>query len=160
MCLHHIILDEGNVTVGKKNVTTEPLYMFACKLKLQLFLSIVPIVTSVNIQPKDPTSVVVSWDTSNSIINNYTVLYTQLCDNMKGTIVIENGTFNSLTIENLYPGFQYSVGITPLNIFGKGMEVNGMVTLEGTGMFVVTRHSRVVTSSLYILQVLLLELLC
>ena len=79
---------------------------------------------------------------------------------MKGTMVFQNGSLNSLTIENLDPGFQYSVGITPLNIFGKGMEVNGMVTLEGTGMFVATRHSPFVTSSLYILQVLLLELLC
>ena len=129
-------------------------------MKLQLFLSIVPIVTSVNIQPKDPNSVVVSWDTSNSIINNYTVLYTQLCDNMKGTIVIENGTLNNVTIKNLYPEVQYSIGIIPLNIFGKGMETIGMVTLEGTGMIVATRHSPFVTCSLYILQVLLLELLC
>ena len=94
-------------------------------MKLQfVFLFIVPIVTSVNIQPKDLNSVVVSWDTLNSIINIYTVLYTQLCDNMKGTLVIENGNLNSLTIENLHPGFQYSVGVTPLNIFGKGMEVD------------------------------------
>ena len=91
----------------------------------------------------------VSWDTSNSIINNYTVLYTQLCDNMKGILVIENGNLNSLTIESLDPGFQYSVGITPLNIFGKGMEVIGMVTLEGTGMFVAIRHLPVVTSNNY-----------
>ena len=71
-----------------------------------------------------------------SIIDNYTVIYTRLCDNEKETITIEHGTSNSTTIYNLYPGLQYSISITPVNILGEGMEMTDTVTLNDSSTFV------------------------
>ena len=101
-----------------------------------MFFLTVPLITSLNVQPLTPTSVMVSWDTSNSLVDNYTVSYTRLCDNIKGTLFIENGTSNSTVIDSLYPGLQYSISITAANLLGKGMERNVSVTLEADGMFI------------------------
>ena len=83
----------------------------------------------------------VSWNTSNSLVDNYTVSYTRLCDNIKGTLFIGNGTSNSTVIDSLYPGLQYSISITATNLLGKGLERNVSVTLEADGMCHVTRNS-------------------
>ena len=66
----------------------------------------------------------VSWDTSNSLVDNYTVSYTCLCDNIKGTLFIVNGASNSTVIDSLYPGLQYSISIIATNLLGKGIEEN------------------------------------
>ena len=83
----------------------------------------------------------VSWDTSNSLVDNYTVSYTRLCDNIKGTLFIGNGTSNSTVIDSLYPGLQYSISISAVNLLGEGMERNDSVTLEADGMWFITRNS-------------------
>ena len=89
-----------------------------------IFFLTVPLITSLNVQPLTPTSVIVSWDSSNSLVDNYTVSYTRLCDNIKGTVLIGNGTSSSTVIDSLYPGFQYSISITATNLLGKGIERN------------------------------------
>ena len=89
-----------------------------------------------NVQPLTPTSAMVSWNTSNSLVNNYTVSYTHLCDNTKGTLFIENGSSNSTVIHSFYPGLQYSISITAANLLGKGMERTVNVTLEGNGIYI------------------------
>ena len=66
----------------------------------------------------------VSWDILNSLVDNHTVSYTRLCDNIKGTVIIVNGTSDKTVIENLYPGLQYSISITATNLLGKGIEKN------------------------------------
>ena len=80
----------------------------------------------------------VSWNTSNCLVDNYTVSYTGLCDNIKGTILIGNGTLSSTVINSLSPGLQYSISITAANLLGKGMERTDSVTLEGNGKYNVT----------------------
>ena len=80
----------------------------------------------------------VSWDTSNSLVDNYTVSYTRLCDNIKGTILIGNGSSNSTVIDSLSPGLQYSISITAANLLGRGIERTGIVTLEVNGKYNVT----------------------
>ena len=103
-----------------------------------IFFLIVPLITSLNVQPLTPTSAMVSWDTSNSLVDNYTVSYTRLCDNIKGTILIGNGSSNSTVIDSLSPGLQYSISITATNLLGKGMERNDSVTLKADGMCLIT----------------------
>ena len=85
----------------------------------------------------------VFWNTSNSLVDNYTVSYTRLCDNNKGTLFIENGLSNSTVIDRLYPGFQYSISITAANLLGKGMERTVNVTLEGSGRYFITNTSSI-----------------
>ena len=81
----------------------------------------------------------VSWDTSNSLVDNYTISYTRLCDNIKRTLFIGNGTSNSTVIDSLYPGLQYSISITATNLLGKGMERSVSVTLKADGMCFITK---------------------
>ena len=95
--------------------------------------SIVPLINLLNVRPLTPTSVMVSWDTSNSLVDNHTISYTRLCDNIEGTPSIVNGTSKSRVIDSLSPGFQYSISITTANLLGKGMERTVNVTLEGSG---------------------------
>ena len=107
-----------------------------------MFSPTVPLITLLNVQPLTPTSVMVSWDSSNSLnslVDNYTVSYTRLCDNNKGTVLIVNGTSNSTVIDSLSPGLQYSISITAANLLGKGMERNVSVTLEADGMCFITK---------------------
>ena len=104
-----------------------------------MFFLTVPLITSLNVQPLTPTSVMVSWDTSNSLVDNYTVSYTRLCDNVIWTLFIVNGTSNSTVIDSLYPGLQYSISITATNLLGKGMERTDSVTLKADGMCLNTR---------------------
>ena len=106
-----------------------------------MFFPTVPLITSLNVQPLTPTSVMVSWDSSNSLVDNYIVSYTGSCDNIKGTVLIENGTSNSTVIDSLSPGLQYSISITATNLLGKGMERTDSVTLEADGMWLITRNS-------------------
>ena len=101
---------------------------------MQFFLYSVPSVATVTTQTLTSRSVMVSWKVSNySIIDNFTVAYISLCDNVRGSMLLENSTSNSTVIDSLYPGLQYSISITAINILGKGMERNVTVTLEGTG---------------------------
>ena len=105
-----------------------------------IFFLTVPLITSLNVQTLTPTSVMVSWDSSNSLVNNYTVSYTRLCDNIKGTLFIENGSSNTSTVINsLSPGLQYSISITATNLLGKGIERTDSVTLKADGMCFNTR---------------------
>ena len=106
-----------------------------------MFSLTVPLITSLNVKPLTPTSVMVSWDSSNSLVDNYTVSYTRLCDNIKGTVIVGNGTSNSTVIDSLYPGLQYSISITAANLLGRVMKRNDSVTLEADGMCYVTRNS-------------------
>ena len=91
-------------------------------------------VSSFNAQPLTPTSAMVSWDISNSIIDNYTVSYTRLCDSFVKTFFIENGGSNSTDLTDLYSGLQYSISVIPVNILGEGIKNTKIVTLEETGM--------------------------
>ena len=104
-----------------------------------IFFLTVPLITSLNVQPLTPISVMVSWDSSNSLVDIYTVSYTRLCDNIKGILFIVNGTSNSTVIDSLYPGLQYSISISAANLLGKGMERTDSVTLEADGMCFNTR---------------------
>ena len=77
---------------------------------------------------------VVIWDTANySIIDNYTVSYINLCDNVKRLLLIENFSLNNITIDMVYPGLQYLISVVAFNTFGKGIEMNDSVILEGSG---------------------------
>ena len=81
-----------------------------------------------------PSSIIVSWATSNSsITDNYTVLYTCLCDNIRETVFIDDGSSTGTIIDSLYPGLQYSVYIIAANLLGRTIERAVNVTLEGTG---------------------------
>ena len=91
-------------------------------------------VSSFNAQPLTPTSAMVSWDISNSIVDNYTVSYTRLCDSFVKTFFIENSRSNSTNLTDLYSGLQYSISVIPVNILGKGIENTKIVTLEEAGM--------------------------
>ena len=103
------------------------------------FSHTVPSLAAVTAQTLTSRSVMVSWKVSNySIIDNFTVSYTRLCDNIKGTVLIENGISESILIDSLYPGLQYSISITAANLLGKGMEGTVTVTLEESGKYVVT----------------------
>ena len=104
-----------------------------------MFFPTVPLITLFNVQPLTSTSVMASWDTSNSLVDNYTVSYTHLCDNIKRTLFIVNGTSDSTVIDSLSPGLQYSISITATNLLGKGLERNVSVTLEADGMSLKTK---------------------
>ena len=103
-----------------------------------MFSPTVPLIILLDIQPLTLKSAMVSWNTSNSLVDNYTVSYTNSCDNIKETVLIVNGTSDSTVIDSLYPGLQYSISITAVNVLGKGMERNDSVTLEGNGKYNVT----------------------
>ena len=83
----------------------------------------------------------VSWDILNSLVDNHTVSYTRLCDNIKGTVIIVNGTSDKTVIENLYPGLQYSISITATNLLGKGIEKTDYATLVGNGKNFITNNA-------------------
>ena len=97
----------------------------------------VPELEYFSIHPINTSSIMIYWNVlPNRIIDNYTVIYTRLCDNEKKTITIEHGTSNSIAIYNLYPGLQYSISIIPVNILGEGMEMTDTVTLNDSSTFV------------------------
>ena len=104
-----------------------------------IFFLTVPLITSLNVQPLTPTSVIVSWDSSNSLVDNYTISYTRLCENTKRTLFIKNGLSNSTVINSFYPGLQYSISITAANLLGEGIERTDSVTLKADGMCFNTR---------------------
>ena len=81
-----------------------------------------------------PSSIIVSWTTSNSsITDNYTVLYTRLCDSIRETVFIDDGSSTGTIIDSLYPGYQYSVYVIAANLLGRTIERAVNVILEGTG---------------------------
>ena len=99
-----------------------------------LFFCTVPIISNFNASMLTPSSIIVSWTTSNSIITDtYTVLYTRLCDNIRETVFIDDGSSNGTIIDGLYPGYKYSVYIITANLLGRTIEKAVNVTLEGTG---------------------------
>ena len=105
--------------------------------KMQFFPYSVPLVATVTAQTLTSRSVMVSWKVSNdSIIDNFTVSYISLCNNVRGSLLLENGTSNSTVINSLYPGLQYSISITAANLLGKGMERTVTATLEGNGNYI------------------------
>ena len=81
-----------------------------------------------------PSSIIVSWATSNSsITDNYTVLYTRLCDNIRETVFMDDGSSTGTIIDSLYPGLQYSVYVIAANLLGRTIVSEVNITLEGTG---------------------------
>ena len=98
---------------------------------------VVPELEYFSIYPINTSSIMIYWNAlPNRIIDNYTVIYTRLCDKEKETITIEHGTSNSTTIYNLYPGLQYSINIIPVNILGEGMEMTDTVILNDSSTFI------------------------
>ena len=68
-----------------------------------------------------------------SIIDNYTVTVTRLCENvvlsqMSGI----DGNLTELSID-VPSGFEYSVSIVPINLLGEGMAETDYVTVPGNG---------------------------
>ena len=83
-------------------------------------------------QPNTPTTILISWvipDTS--IIDNYTVTVTRLCDNVVLPSYIVNGSNTVLT--GLSSGLVFTVSIVPVNVLGKGMERTDSVTVQENG---------------------------
>ena len=81
-----------------------------------------------------PSSIIVSWATSNSsITDNYTVLYTRLCDNIRETVFMDDGSSTGTIKDSLYPGLQYSVYVIAANLLGRTIVSEVNITLEGTG---------------------------
>ena len=94
----------------------------------------VPIISNFNASMLTPSSITVFWTSSNSIVtDNYTVLYTRLCDNIRETVFIDDGSSTGTIIDSLYPGYQYSVYVIAANLLGRTTEKAVNVTLEGTG---------------------------
>ena len=99
-----------------------------------LFFTTAPLMSNFNASMLTPSSIIVSWTTSNSsITDNYTVLYTRLCDNIRETLFIDDGSSTGTIIDSLYPGLQYSVHVIAANLLGRTTEKAVNVTLEGTG---------------------------
>lgn len=73
--------------------------------------------------PINSTSVRASWTAINSLIDNYTVTYTDIsCDQVVNTpIIIEDSSLTTLTIHDLLPGQEYSVTIMAANDIGHGL---------------------------------------
>ena len=98
------------------------------------FSHTVPSLVTVTAQTLNSSSVMVSWEVSKySIVDNFTVSYICLCDNVRGSMLLVNGTSNSTVIDSLSPGLQYSISIIAANLLGKGMKRTVTVTLEGSG---------------------------
>jgi len=92
--------------------------------------------TSFDVQPVNSTSVQLTWSLSDSsIIDNYTLSVTRLCDNMVLPELVVDGSVTSRVISMLSSGFQYGGRIIPVNILGEGMERTGSVTLEETSKY-------------------------
>ena len=98
------------------------------------FVSVVPLIESFEVQSNTPSSIMISWQIpSTSIIDNYTVTLTNLCDNVVLPQYEIDGNFTSLPITGLLSGLQYTVSIKPVNTFGKGMETTDNVTTQENG---------------------------
>ncbi len=100
------------------------------------FIITAPSISSVEAQSTTSDSVTLSWTIpEGNIIDNYTLTFTRLCDNVVFTPTTDiNGNATEYTITNLYSGLQYTVNIIPLNILGTGLETNVNATvMEGTG---------------------------
>ena len=70
-----------------------------------------------------PSSIIVSWTSSNSsITDSFTVLDNRLCDNLRETMVIDDGSSAGAIIDSLYPGYQYSVYVIAANVLGRTIE--------------------------------------
>ena len=96
-----------------------------------LIIIIVPSILSLDIQKVNTTSILASWETVNtSIVDNYTVTVTRLCDNvlLSPVNVIEE---SSILINGLLCGSQYRISLIPANILGEGMEITEDVDLHG-----------------------------
>ncbi len=105
-------------------------------LLLTLVLIItVPSILSLDIQKINTTSILTSWDTVNSsIVDNYTVTVTRLCDNVVlSPVNVIDGNLSSILIDGLLSGSQYRVSLIPVNILGEGMEITEDVTIDVKG---------------------------
>ena len=94
----------------------------------------VPSLTSFEAQPSTPTTILISWmilDTS--IIHNYSVTVTCLCDNIVLPSYNVNGDLTNSFITGLLSGLEYIVSIIPINILGEGMERTDNVTIKENG---------------------------
>lgn len=78
--------------------------------------------TSFEAQLSTPTTIIVFWDIpGNVIINSYTITVTRLCDNVHLDSISVNGNFTILSITTvLSSGQEYSIGVAPVNSFGRG----------------------------------------
>ena len=75
-----------------------------------------------------------SWSVPvTSVIDNYTVVVTRICDNTDITTVALSDVVTSYSIEDLSSGLQYNVSFKPVNILGEGMKQIESVTLPGIG---------------------------
>ena len=85
-------------------------------------------------QPNSPTTISISWVIpETSIIDNYTVTVTRLCDNVVLPSLHINGNLTSSVITDLSSGLDYTVGIVPVNILGEGMERTDNATAQENG---------------------------
>ena len=100
---------------------------------LLIFVYIVPLILSLDIQKVNTTSILVSWETVNtSIVDNYTVTVTRLCDNvMWSPVNVIDGKLSSIMIDGILSGSQYRVSLIPANILGEGIEITENVGLHG-----------------------------
>ena len=88
---------------------------------LQLFT--VPQISYLSAEPINTTAIRINWNSTNiSIVDNYTLVYTRTCDDVKSSLYIEN-TVTSIDIHNLASGLEYTLSIQPENILGKGIEM-------------------------------------
>ena len=97
---------------------------------------IVPSILSFDIQKVKTTSFLASWDSVNtSIVDNYTVTVTRLCDNVSlSPVNVIDGKLSSILIDGLLSGSQYRVSLIPTNILGEGMEITEDVTIDQKGI--------------------------
>ena len=106
-----------------KNLTPSP----ECLVSTNL----VPAITSFEVQSG---SIMLSWVVpAVSIIDNYTVTVTRLCESIVLSPVSGiAGNLTELSID-VSGGFEYSVSIVPINLLGEGKAKTDNVTVESNG---------------------------
>ena len=103
---------------------------------LFLLIYIVPSILSLDIQKVKTISFLASWDTVNtSIVDNYTVSVTRLCDNvLLSPVNVIDGDLSCILIDGILSGSQYRVSLIPANILGEGIEIAENVTIDQKGI--------------------------
>ena len=97
---------------------------------LRLFT--VPQISFLSAEPINTTSIRINWNTTDiSIVDSYTLVYAQTCDNVETSLYIEN-TVTSIEIHDLASGLEYTLSIQPENILGKGTEMFFIALLKET----------------------------
>lgn len=91
---------------------------------------------SLEVVSNDPISVLSSWILSpGSVVDNYTLSFVRLCDNITFPTITFNGNTMSTAISYLLNGYEHKFSLSVANTLGTGVIITNNVVVFETGKY-------------------------